>query len=76
MELSNTPTEPSTRTVLAFSENELLEALVMYAVKAGYEISEGKTFVWHPTDHPGDKGVTQLVIDKEGSKEPLIKKVG
>lgn len=73
MELSNTPTKPSTRTVLEFTENELVEALVMYADHAGYEFEAGKMFVWHPTDHPHDKKTTKLVIDKEGSMEPLIR---
>jgi len=75
MELSSTPTEPSVRTVLKFNKNELLDALVMYAKKGGYEIGAGKMNVWHPSDHPSDDNMTKLVIDAEGGMEPLIKKL-
>lgn len=67
MELNQTKTKPSTRSVLRFNENEVIEALKMLAVKQGYRISSnGKYFIWYPSR--SSKTETSLVVDADGSE--------
>ncbi len=81
MKLSCHPTNPLTRTVLAFDESELRAALILYAEKRGYVFSVSPIdkseffYVWHPNQNRGlGSDTTKLVVDLPGTDAAITKK--
>ena len=67
MKLTNDKTDPSVRTVLAFSDEEVISALITYAKEKGYLFVDKQVTLWHSDIHAtgiGEKEepATKLVI--------------
>jgi len=76
MILDSIPDPPSNRTTLSFVDDEIKEALIMYAEAQGYSFctAESNVFVlYHRYEDRHRQNVTQLIVDQEGSVEPTIK---
>lgn len=72
MELSHTSIEPTVRSVLSFTERELVKALQEYAKQNGYSFTKnGGYTVWHPSRN-ADEYLTKLVVDVDGNNEAIL----
>ena len=65
MKLEQHKTEPSTRSLLRFDEDEVIAALKFYAKHCGYFVpDDAKCVVWFPHDN---RERVVLVVDIEGT---------
>ena len=68
MELTQNFTKPTVRSVLSFTEKELINALQEYALQNGYSFVEGSKYnVWHPNQNGHTEYLTKLVVDVDGN---------
>jgi len=73
MELSQNFTKPTVRSVLSFTEKELIDALYEHAERNGYSFTENsKCTVWHPSQNSSEY-LTKLVVDINGNNEAILK---
>lgn len=75
MELNQNFTKPSIRSVLSFTEKELISALKEYAKQRGYNFAEDSEYtVWHPDLHRciNYSKLTKLVVDVGGCDAAIL----
>jgi len=75
MKLNQNYTKPSIRSILSFTDEELIDALKEYAKQRGYGFAEGSKYVvLHPDLVPcfdNDK-LTKLIADIEGHDVAIL----
>ena len=68
MELNQSFIKPTVRSILSFTEKELIEALQEHALQNGYSFVEGSEYkVWHPNQNSHTEYLTKLVVDVDGN---------
>ena len=71
MEFESHSTPQTTLSVLSFSDDELVEALIDYAKQQGYKFEEGQIFIRHSVEEV-ENNITKLVVEckEDYCKEP------
>lgn len=74
MELNQNFTKPTVRSVLSFTEKELINALQEYAEENGYSFQKKNSeyAVWHPNRRGSGEYLTKLVVDIDGNNEAIL----
>ncbi len=79
MRVVNTPDPPSIRTTMSFSDDEVMEALMEYAKKRDMEFNLSEKdhifLLTYRSQQTGEKNVTQVVIDREGTITPPVREM-
>ena len=79
MRLNSTPDPPSNRTTLSFNDDEVKEALITYAkvhrIEFDLHTDDRIIVVSYQAERGYDRNCTQIIIDREGSLAPPIRKL-
>lgn len=67
MKIEQRTTKPSTRIIIRFTREELIEVLLAHVAATGQSIPEGRVHVWGLEHREHDEHVA-LCIDSEGSQ--------